>query len=119
MFNRTRAGGFILSEEPGSRDQVTIQSGAGICIPGTVLGKITANDKFVPSPATGSDGSQAACAVLFDYVDATDADVNAAAVTRGAAVGANELVFDASVGPGAPLDAKYAQLRAAGIVVRG
>lgn len=39
-----RAGEFIMSEAPGqrSRDNITIVSGAGVVLPGTVLGRISA-----------------------------------------------------------------------------
>jgi opacity protein-like surface antigen len=56
-------GNFILSEDDEgrlSRDNVIIASGAGSLQPGTVLGKLTASGKFVPSPATAADGSETA-----------------------------------------------------------
>jgi hypothetical protein len=50
-------GNFILSEDDEgrlSRDNIIIASGAGQLRPGTVLGKLTAGGKFVPSPETRS-----------------------------------------------------------------
>ena len=44
---------FLLTEANGylSRDTVTILAGSGKVKAGTVLGKITASGKFMPSPA--------------------------------------------------------------------
>ena len=77
-------GNFILSEDDEgrlSRDNIIIASGAGQLQPGTVLGKLTASGKFLPSPETAADGSETAVAVLVGSVDATSADVIAVAVT--------------------------------------
>lgn len=48
LTNRVRAGGFIQSESNlhRSRDQVTIKSGAGVLLAGTVLGKLAADGAF-------------------------------------------------------------------------
>jgi hypothetical protein len=114
-------GNFILSEDDEgrlSRDNVIIASGAGQLQPGTVLGKLTASGKFIPSPATAADGSETAVAVLVGSVDATSADVIAVAVTRHAEVNRYGLFYDATVDDDAKKSDKWDQLRAAGIVVR-
>jgi Bacteriophage lambda head decoration protein D len=74
---------------------VTIEGGtggAGILYPGTMLGQITASLKCVASPNTGSDGSQNATAIIWDYCDATAGDVEAAVVARSAEVRADDLI---------------------------
>ncbi|RVU13157.1 head decoration protein [Methylobacterium oryzihabitans] len=50
---------------------------------GTVLGRITATDKYVRSVRTANDGSQAPVAVLAADVDATAADTMAPAYDDG------------------------------------
>ncbi|TWA73944.1 bacteriophage lambda head decoration protein D [Azospirillum brasilense] len=111
---------FILSEGNGSvsRDAITIVSGAGKLAAGTVLGKITASGKYTASPATGSDGSQTAAAILLAPVDATSADATGVAVTRFSEVNGNTLTYDASVDDATKRGAKATQLATVGIIVR-
>lgn len=111
---------FILSEGNGhvSRDAVTIVSGAGKLAAGTVLGKITASGKFTASPATGTDGSQTAAAVLLAPVDATSADIVGVAVTRACEVNGNLLAYDATVDDATKRAAKATQLATVGIIAR-
>jgi len=123
LTNRIRAGGFIQSEAnyARSRDKVTIEGGsggAGYVYAGTVLGQITSTGKYVPSPHTGSDGSQTAVAILFEDTDATEGDVVAGVVARDAEVRADSLTYDASVTTLGEQQAKWAQLEAVGIIVR-
>lgn len=114
---------FILSEGNGaiSRDVVTIKSGAGKLEPGTVLGEITAETKYVKSPnaeVVGSEGAEVAKAILAYGVDATDADVEAVVVRRHAEVKEPMLIFDASVDDANKVATKLAQLAAADIIAR-
>ena len=116
---------FLLSEANfhRSRDTITVASGAGKLVSGTVLGKVTqtgqpATGKFVPSPATGSDGSQNATAILAYPVDATSGDCPAVAVVRKDEVRSDELTFDPSVDDATKKAAKLDQLRAVGILAR-
>lgn len=96
-----------------TRSPITIVSGAGKLVPGTVLGKITASGKYQPSPNTGSDGSQTAVAILVDSVDATSADAAAMAVVRGPAlVDASYLTYHSSVDDGTKKNTKLTQLAA-------
>ena len=114
-------GNFILSEDDEgrlSRDNIIIASGAGQLQSGTVLGKLTASGKFIPSPASAADGSETAVAVLVGGVDATSADAVAVAVTRHAEVNRYGLFYDATVDDDAKKSGKWDQLRAAGVVVR-
>lgn len=112
---------FILEEAPGtlSRDVVTIASGAGKLEAGTVLGKLTAGGKYVPSPDAGADGSQVAIAVLAYAVDATSADVtDAVVIANDAEVKNPMLIFHASVSDSTKRNAKLTQLRAVNIKAR-
>lgn len=91
LYEKPRSAEWLLSEADGtrSRDVVTVHAVAGVDIPnGTVLGKVTASGKYVPSLNSASDGSQVAVAVLFSDIDApdADADVPATAITCDAEV---------------------------------
>jgi hypothetical protein len=103
IVQRNRNTGFILSEANGnySREVVTLLggfTGATSLEAGTLLGKITASDKYVISPMTGSDGSEISCAVLMYATDISDGDVDdAVVIARNAEVNGNLLVFDPSV----------------------
>lgn len=123
LQNHIRDGGFIQSEAnySRSRDMVTIDGGtggAGQLYAGCVLGKVTATGKYIPSAATGSDGSQTAIAILWGDTDATAGDVVAAIVARDAEVRAADLNFDTTVDDNTKKAAKYTQLAAVGIIVR-
>ncbi len=114
---------FVLSEGNGkiSRDVVTIASGAGKLEAGTVLGRITASENYVASPAAevvGKEGAEAAMAVLAYRVDATSEDVEAVVIARHAEVKEPMLVFDATVDNASKIAAKLEQLSAATIIAR-
>lgn len=116
-------GEFLLSEANfhRSRDAIVIASGAGKIAPGTVLGRITSTGKFIVSPVTavtGKEGAEKAAAIALHGVDATDADVEVAAITRDAEVKGFALTFDASVSDDAKKAAKATQIAVAGIIVR-
>lgn len=104
-----------------SRETVTLKSGTAYPL-GAVLGRITADGKYVLSPAastTGSEGAEIANAVLIEAVDATAADTPALVIVRGPVIVADRaLVFDATVTDAAALSLKHQQLAAHGIVVR-
>lgn len=121
VFNEGRhPGEFLLSEGAGqiSREAGTVASGSGIIAPGTVLGRLTAGGKLVPSPATGADGSQTAMAVALHGCDATGADQVLAIIARDAEVKADALVHHATVNDAVKRAAKATQLAALGIIVR-
>jgi hypothetical protein len=123
MTNRIRAGGFVQSEAnfARSRDKVTLEGGtggAGVVYAGTVLGKVTSSGHYMPSPASGSDGSQTAVAILWDDADATHGDVEVAIVSRDAEVRAADLTYEATVDTDNEKAAKWTQLAAVGIIVR-
>lgn len=116
--------GFVLSE--GNRNisygTVTIASGAGALEAGTVLGKITAGEKFTASPnaeTVGIEGAETATCVLADKVDATDADVvDVLVLERLAEVKKDMLVFHASVDDTTKIAVKHSQLAASNILAR-
>ena len=114
------AASFILSEASGmrSRDTITIVSGAGVVLAGTVLGKITASGKYTPSTVAAADGSQTAAAVNIYEVDATSADVEVAGITRDAEVNKNELTFAADADTAPEQAAKLVSLATVGIIAR-
>lgn len=69
-----------------NRDTITVVSGSGELKQLTLLGKITASNKFTPLNPAASDGSQTAAAILFSNIDATTADATAVALVRGPAI---------------------------------
>jgi hypothetical protein len=109
----------LLSEGAGSisRDAITIKSGSGVLVSGTVLGKITATGKFEGYDDGNSGGSNAAAAVLMQTVDATSADVVATAIVRLAEVKKDALQWIAAVDATAKTKA-YADLAAINIIAR-
>jgi hypothetical protein len=114
---------FILTEANGlrSRETVTIASGEGVLEPGTLLGEVTATEKYVASPnaeTVGKEGAETASAVLAYRVDATSADATAVIVSNDAEVKAPMLVYHASVDDEAKKTAKQTQLRSVGIKPR-
>ncbi|MBF0516374.1 MAG: head decoration protein, partial [Nitrospirae bacterium] len=62
---------------------VTIVSGAGALLGGTVLGRITASGKYTPYSATHTDGSEVARVILARDIDATSADAAVSAYVHG------------------------------------
>ena len=114
---------FLLSEAAGrrSRSLITIANGAGKLAAGTVLGRVAATGKYVASPAAetaGLEGAETAVAILAYGVDATDQEVEVAAIDRDAEAKMPMLSFDASVDDQTKIDDKVAQLDAVGIRAR-
>lgn len=111
---------YVVSESANlyrSREQVTIASGAGKLVAGTVLGKITASGKYTAWDADATTGEEDAAAILFGPVDATSADARAVITARD-----TEVVAELLVWPEGTLDAakntQLAALSAAGIIAR-
>ena len=57
-----------------TRESATLLAGTNYPL-GAVLGVVSASGKYTLSPATGTDGSEVAAAVLLEAVDASAADV--------------------------------------------
>lgn len=112
-------GVFIKSEGNGkiSRDEITIASGQGVLVAGTVLGKVTATGKYIAYDDNNSDGSQTAAAILYATVDATSADAKAVGIVRYAEIWRDRLLWASTVAAGEKTTA-YADLAALGIVLR-
>lgn len=89
LTEQKRAGEFLIAEGNGSisREKVVVVSGAGVLVPGTVLGKITASGKYdAYDNADVTTGLGTAVAVLYNEVDATAADAEAVVIARHAEV---------------------------------
>ena len=88
LIEGKHAGGFLIWEvlRDYTRETVTIASGAGKLEPGTVLGKITTGGKYTVLAPAATNGSQNAAGLLWDGVDATDADVSGVVILRGPAI---------------------------------
>ena len=99
-----------------SREQRTFTAANGVAYPsGTVLGKITASGKYIPSLNAAADGSQTAVEILLYEVPAGAArDVQVATVARDAEV------WSAMLNGGTALESGVAGelLSNSGIVVR-
>jgi hypothetical protein len=118
---------FLLSEGNGwiSRDTVTLASNGSTAITykaGAVLALVTATGKYVYYDNAGSDGTEAARAILLDActVPATG-DLVATVIARHAEVQGSELEYDPALSGGTLTTAKAAavtDLAAFGIIVR-
>jgi hypothetical protein len=121
-FHETRhPAEFILAEEDAgyNRSVITIASGAGILAAGTVLGKITASGKYVPSLLGATDGSQVAVAINIYGCDATSADQPVTALVRGpCSVNVNTLTYGSDRTTSAYKAAANANLLTYGIKTR-
>lgn len=90
------AGGFLTWEvlRDFTRDTVTLASGAGKLVPGTVLGKITTGGKYTVLTPGATNGSQNAAGILWGTVVATNADAPGVVLVRGPAiVNRHEIAF--------------------------
>ena len=74
---------FAATKPDPVSEGVTIASGSGVLVRGTVLGKITASGKYTTSLSAASDGSQTPYRILGEDVDATSADMKAPAFLAG------------------------------------
>jgi Bacteriophage lambda head decoration protein D len=101
-----------------TRETVTLLAGTAYPV-GSVLGKITASGAYKLATSGGTDGAQAATAVLLYAVDATLADATGIVVARGPAIVSRAgLAYDATVDDAAKITTKLGQLAAVGIIPR-
>lgn len=97
---------FLISESPGyiSRDKATITVAATTTLKaGTVLGRLSADGKYVPYDNSGGDGSESARAILFEEVsnaDGSPADVVATVINFGAEVRSASLEWASGLNDG-------------------
>lgn len=104
--------GILYKIDPLSVEKGVIVEGAGELVPGTVLGRVTANGKLQRYTEDNDPaGTNVAVGVLVEHVDATSDDVTAAFVARLAAVDASQLVWDATVDTDAKKAAGIASLK--------
>jgi hypothetical protein len=113
-----RAGFFIVSEanKTRSRATITIAEGENL-VAGQVLALNSGSGKYEAYDNDGTSTTNAARAILFDAVDATDADKEGVAIVRDAEVHGDEIVFASSEDTG-DKEAAYADLATHGIIVR-
>lgn len=120
LIENNRTGDFLLSEGNGSYSRENDILAAGNKLPaGTVLGRLTATKKLVPlnSDAEPVDGSEIVAGILWESVDATDADVAVVIISRAAEVKAEGLEWPVAIDPTDKTTA-IAQLNELGIVLR-
>jgi hypothetical protein len=104
-----------------SRDNIVIASGAGVIVPGTVLGRVTASGKYLPSTnalVEGDEGAETGVAIALYGCDATSADQRISAITRDAEWNGHTLTFEATVNDATKRATKLSQLAAKGIIAR-
>lgn len=75
---------FLISEAPGtlSRETITVASGQGALVAGTVLGKITSGGEYGAYDDDNNDGTETAVGILLHNIDATSAAVKATIIVR-------------------------------------
>ncbi|WP_194284828.1 MULTISPECIES: head decoration protein [unclassified Bartonella] len=93
IYEDVRNGAYLGLYDPDmSNEEVIFASGAFIEA-GTVMGQITASEKYIPLNPAASDGSQTPAGISFATVDATDADQRAVITARLCTVKASELLW--------------------------
>lgn len=101
LYDRPRAGGFIVSEAnvgsagvSRSRESIVLAQVADTLVStGAVLGKVTASGEYVAYNPAGTDGSEVVAGILFDERDVSESTANAVAITNDAEVNAEEIVW--------------------------
>lgn len=120
-FNNKRSGCYLGETAALNivNEEIVVASGAGVLDPGTVLGKITASQKYAafdPTLVTGVE-LPAGAIILFHGVDATSADVKTVGTVRGpATINGNMLTYKAAMSAPNKIIARNA-LRAKGMAV--
>ena len=118
VYENRQPGGFIVSEANKTRSRATIVVAQGeVLKAGAVLALIAATGQYTSYDNDGTSVSNAARAILFAAVDATDGPVEAVAIVRDAEVHGDELVFENTEDTG-DREAAFADLATHGIIVR-
>lgn len=111
---------FIISEANEQRSrgqQVLAADPVNVRLPGTVLGKLTANGQLVPYNPAGADGSQNFEAILFARQEASATTTRVTTVERDCEVNGRKLVYVNTLT--APQKATFeAAASAKGVIVR-
>lgn len=97
--------------------RITIAMGAGIIMPGAVLGKITASGKYVVSAIGAVDGSQTAVAISLYSCDSGRADQLVMAITHDYEVDRSLLIYHADRDSAAEKTEADMSLAVQGIIV--
>ncbi|WP_375647906.1 MULTISPECIES: head decoration protein [unclassified Bartonella] len=93
IYDDVRNGAYLGPYDPDmSNEEVLFASGAFIEA-GTVMGKITASQKYTPLNPAAADGSQIPAGISFATIDATEADQRAVITARLCTVKASELLW--------------------------
>lgn len=113
LTSTPRLAEFVLSEASGQRSRENIVvTQTGTAIPsGTVISKLTATGKWVVYDNVGSDGSEVASGVLYNYLPAATGDIKAVGFVRDCEVNRNALVGLDATG--------VTDLALVGVIVRG
>lgn len=112
------AGHFIVSEANKTRSRATITIAAGEnLVAGQVLALNAGTGYYEAYDNDGTTTTNAARAILFDAVDATDGLKEGVAIVRDAEVHGDEIVFAGSEDTG-DKEAAFADLATHGIIVR-
>lgn len=113
-----RAGHYLVSEsnKTRAREVVTIAEGQ-VLVAGAVLALNSDTEKYEAYGNDGTSVTNAARAILFDNVDATDGDVEAVAHVRDCEVNKEELQWEDTEDTG-DRDAAIADLATHGIIAR-
>jgi hypothetical protein len=107
----------LFPESGYCRIAVTYNGTAASLVPGTVLGKVTADGKYKVAIQTAADGSQVADAiVLVEKTTLLNTDITVLCLVKGPAIVSKAgLILDASYDLDAEKEAVYAALVAKGI----
>lgn len=125
LTDKARVGCYIVSEAGGatggmrSREKGVLLTGA-VYEPGMVLGRLTANDKYVPLAAEAADpatGSHVPAAICFGHYDGSDGDVEGVVSKRETEANGHELIWPEGYAAN-DITAAESALREQGIVVR-
>ena len=118
-----RLGGLVKWEEQAiqgyAREDVVVNTvGATELSIGSVMGKVTATGKYVPSDPAAVDGSQVAAGLCLENVSVAAAtDTTITLLVDDSIVGVNAIVFDVAHDAGETATA-LAELKALGIKTR-
>lgn len=119
ITNNLTLGDLLKYEEESyySRDQVTVSAGQNLAL-GTVVGRVTANQKIKALDSSAQDGSQIAVGVILEAIDASAADKTSGIMAARAAVVADHaLVWPAGITE-QEKGAAIAQLESIGVLIR-
>lgn len=110
-------GGYLVSEAESmyrSREQVTVVAGAATLLPGTILGKLTADGTYVPYDPAAATGAQTISGILYEAATGT---VERTITARDAEVSGAHLIYQDGADDAAKATANAA-LAGLGIIVR-